>query len=437
MSTNQFVVPITKPVVPPSQAASKPSPYNKPADGVPFFTPAQDPPSGTALDPQPNGTPIPKLFTPIKIRDVTFQNRIFLSPLCQYSCLDGFQQPWNTAHLGGIISRGPGLSIIEASAVQARGRITPEDAGIWSDAHIPGLMQLTQFAHSQSQKIGIQLGHGGRKASTVTPWLSYGSVADKDVNGWPDDVIAPSAIPFSDKYCNPREMTLKEIEEVKADFIRGAQRAVKAGFDVVEIHNAHGYLLHSFMSPVSNKRTDKYGGSFENRVRLSLEIAEGVRAAIPEGMPLFYRISATDWLENNPEFPESWTVKDSIKLSELLAERGVDLIDVSSGGMHPSAKFFGGPGYQAPMSKEIKKALGDKILLSAVGTITEGKQAEEILTSDTPLDVIFAGRMFQKDPALVWHWAEDLDISIYVAKQIGWGFGGRGSGVSKKSAIDS
>ncbi|ROV98397.1 hypothetical protein VMCG_07144 [Cytospora schulzeri] len=432
MSTNQVVVPVTEPVVPPSQAASKPSLHNKAADGVPFFTPAQDPPSGTALDPQPNGVPIPRLFTPLKIRGVTFQNRIFLSPLCQYSCLDGVQQPWNTAHLGGIISRGPGLSIMEASAVQARGRITPEDSGIWSDSQIPGLAQLVQFAHSQGQKIGIQIAHAGRKASTVAPWLSFGSVADKDVNGWPDDVVAPSAIPFADNHCIPREMTLKEIEEVKADFIRGAQRAVKAGFDVIELHNAHGYLLHTFLSPVSNKRTDKYGGSFENRVRLTLEIVEGIRAAIPDDTPLFVRISATDWLEGNPEFPESWTLKDSCKLAELLAERGVDLLDVSAGGMHPSVKVFGGPGYQAPLSKEIKKAVGDKMLISAVGTITEGKQAEEILTGDTPLDIIFAGRMFQKDPALVWHWAEDLDISIYVANQIGWGFGGRASKVSRK-----
>ncbi|KUI55604.1 hypothetical protein VP1G_02897 [Cytospora mali] len=427
MSSSQIVVPVTKPVVPPSQVTSKPSLHNKPATGVPFFTPAQDPPSGTALDPQPNGASIPKLFTPLKIRGVTFQNRIFLSPLCQYSCLDGVQQPWNTAHLGGIISRGPGLSIIEASAVQPRGRITPEDSGIWSDAQIPGLANLVQFAHSQGQKIGIQIAHAGRKASAVAPWLSVGSVAGKDVGGWPDDVVAPSAIAFSDNHCIPREITLKEIEELKADFVRAALRSVKAGFDVIELHNAHGYLLHEFLSPVANKRTDKYGGSFDNRVRLTLEIVEGIRAAIPEDTPLFVRISATDWLDEHPDFSESWTVKDSSRLATLLAERGVDLLDVSSGGIHPVAKPKSGPGYQAPFSKEIKKAVGDKILISAVGSIREGKQANEILTSDTPLDVIFAGRMFQKDPALVWHWAEDLDISIYVANQIGWGFGGRAS----------
>lgn len=439
MPSSRVEVPVTKPVVPPGHGPTQPSTQNKAAHGVPFFTPDQDPPSGTAVDPQPDGTAIPKLFTPLKIRGVTFQNRIFLSPLCQYSALDGFQQPWNTAaHLGGIISRGPGLSIMEASAVQARGRITPEDSGIWLDAQIPGLTQNVQFAHSQNQKIGIQIAHAGRKASTVAPWLDGPSIAGKDVNGWPDDVIGPSAVPYSEDFPKPRELTLQEIEVLKADYIRAAQRAVKAGFDVIEIHNAHGYLLHEFVSPVSNKRTDKYGGSFENRTRLSLEIVEGIRAAIPEEMPLFVRISATDGLEEHPTIKESWTVEDSSKFAALLAERGVDLLDVSSGGTHPEARIGVGPvggakgGYQVPYSKEIKKALGDKILVSAVGGIREGKQAEEILTSDTQLDVVFAGRTFQKNPGLVWQWAEELGIQIYVAAQIGWGFAGRGSRIPRK-----
>lgn len=425
--------PITKPVIPKGQEPSKPSLYNKPAEGVPFFTPEQSPPSGTAHDPQPNGKAIPKVFTPIKIRGVTFQNRIFLSPLCQYSAIDGHKQPWHTAHLGGIISRGPGLSIVEASGVQARGRITPDDLGIWSDSQIPGLAEIVQFAHSQGQKIGIQIAHAGRKASTVAPWLSFGAVADVDVNGWPDDVVAPSAIPYADDHCQPRALSLEEIEQLKADFVRAARRAVAAGFDVIELHNAHGYLLHEFLSPVSNKRTDQYGGSFENRVRLTLEIVEAIRADIPKDMPLFVRISATDWLEEVDEFPESWTVKDSAKLAVLLAERGVDVLDVSSGGLHPAAKIKGGPGYQVPFSKEIKSAVGDKLLVSAVGSIREGKQAEEILTNDTPLDIIFVGRQFQKDPGLVWTWADQLDISISVANQIAWGFGGRASRPSRKS----
>lgn len=435
MSNRQVVVPVTKPVVPPGQASEKPSLQNKPAEGVPFFTPAQDPPSGTAVDPQPDGAAIPKVFTPLKIRGVTFQNRIFLSPLCQYSSLDGFQQPWNTAaHLGGIISRGPGLSIMEASAVQARGRITPEDSGIWLDAHIAGLTQIVQLAHSQGQKIGIQIAHAGRKASTVAPWLSTGELAGKDVNGWPDDVVAPSAVPFNDKFPRPRAMTLEEIEELKADFVRAAERAVKAGFDVIEVHNAHGYLLHEFLSPVANTRTDMYGGSFANRTRLTLEIVEAIRAAIPKDMPLFVRISATDWMEGKPGFPESWTLSDSVKLAPLLAERGVDLLDVSSAGMHPAGipTKMSGEAYQAPLAKAIKKAVGDKMHVSAVGKIYEGPLAEEILTNDTPLDAVMVGRAFQKNPGLVWQWAEELGISIYIASQMGWGFGGRASRVSRE-----
>ncbi|PSR83003.1 NADH-dependent flavin oxidoreductase [Coniella lustricola] len=433
MTVKEIVVPVTKPVVPASQAQAQPSLHNKPAENVPFFTPVQDPPAGSAVNPQPNGKPIPKLFTPLTIRGVTFQNRAFVAPLCQYSALDGFQQPWNTmAHIGGIVSRGPGLTIMEATAVQARGRITPEDSGIWLDAHIPGLAQIVQFAHSQNQKIGIQIAHAGRKASTVAPWLSAGDTAGKDVGGWPDDVIGPSAIPYNDKFPKPRAMTLDEIDELKADFVRAAERAVKAGFDVIELHSAHGYLLHEFLTPVSNQRTDQYGGSFENRTRLVLEITEAVRAAIPETMPLFVRISATDWLEEDPNFPESWTLDDSVKLAPLLADRGADLLDVSTGGGHPAAKMSPIGMYQVPLAKTIKKAVGDKMLVTAVGKIVEGKQAEDILTSETPLDAVFAGRMFQKNPALVWTWAEDLDVSIHLASQIGWGFGGRASRVSRK-----
>lgn len=433
----QIVVPITKPVLVPGQDPITPSAIVKAAEGVPFFTPAQDPPAGTAVDPQPDGkTAIPKLFTPLRIRGVTFQNRIFLAPLCQYSCLDGFQQPWNTAaHLGGIVSRGPGLSIMEATGVQHRGMISPYDAGIWLDAHIPGLAGIVQFAHSQGQKIGIQLAHAGRKGSTPPPFLGGVDVAGRDARGWPDDLVAPSAVPYDAEHPTPRALSLAEIEELKADFVRAAERAVKAGFDVIEIHNAHGYLLHQFVSPVSNRRTDRYGGSFENRVRLPLEIVEGIRAVIPEDMPLFVRISATDWLESHPTIKESWTVQDSIKFATLLAERGVDLLDVSSGGTHPEANMgpIGGKAYQVPLSKQIKEAVGDKILVSAVGSIKEGKQAEEILTSDTPLDVVFAGRWFQKNPGLVWSWAEDLGIQIYVAVQMGWPFGGRGSRIPHKS----
>lgn len=329
------------------------------------------------------------------------------------------------------------MIIVESTAVQARGRITPEDSGLWLDAHISGLQQHVQFAHSQGQKIGIQLAHAGRKASTVAPWLSPGATATEAGGGWPDDVFGPSAIPYGDGFPMPKEMTLADIDGLKQDFVAAARRAVAAGFDVIEVHNGHGYLLHSFNSPASNRRRDRYGGSFENRVRLTLELAELLRAAIPAGMPLFWRISASDWLEHAEGYAgESWTVADSRRLAPLLAERGVDLLDVSSGGNHPKQAVETGPGYQAPFAKEIKKAAGDAMLVSTVGSITSGGQALELLeggkhADDEPLDVAMVGRMFLKNPGLVWAWAEELGVDIHIASQIGWGFGGRGTKTPK------
>lgn len=398
---------------------------NVPARNTSYFTPAQQPPAGTASDPQPDGKAIPKLFQPLTLRGTTFQNRIFLSPLCQYSAQNGYATDWHLTHLGGIAQRGPGLTFVEATAVLPEGRITPEDMGLWEDGQIEPLKRIVDFAHSQSQKIAIQLAHAGRKASTVAPWLSMGDTAVKEVNGWPDEVYAPSAIPFSDTFPSPHELTEEGILQVKQAYVSAAQRAVRAGFDVVELHGAHGYLLLEFLSPVSNKRTDKYGGSFENRTRLSLEVVEAVRAAIPDDMPLFFRLSATEWLEEQKEeFPESWTVEDSARLAPLLAERGVDLLDVSSGGNHPKQKIKGGPSYQAPFAKHIKKEVGDKLMVSTVGTIKEGKQANDLL--EDGIDVAFVGRNFQQDPFTVWTFARELGVEIKVANQIEWGFGGRG-----------
>lgn len=227
----------------------------------------------------------------------------------------------------------------------------------------------------------------------------------------------------------PRSMSIQEIAQLKKDFVKAANRAVTAGFDVIELHFAHGYLVSSFLTPSVNKRTDQYGGSFENRTRLALELVEEVRAVIPETMPLFVRISATDWLDTNPEYTgESWTVDEAAKLASLFAERGVDVIDVSSGGNHPQQKVQGGPGYQAKFAKHIKKVVGDKMLVSSVGSIKTGTLAEEIISGKddgVKLDLIAAGRMFQKNPGLVWAWADDLDVEIQLAHQIGWGFGGR------------
>lgn len=329
--------------------------------------------------------------------------------------------------------------MIEATAVQANGRITPEDSGIWLDAHVDTLKKHVDFAHSQNGHIGIQLAHAGRKASTVAPWLSSGATAVEEVGGWPDDVVGPSNEPFDDNYPKPRSMSIAEIERFKHDFHSAVVRALRAGFDVIELHFAHGYLISSFLSPAVNKRTDQYGGSFENRVRLALELVDDTRRMIPKSMPLFVRISATDWLDTNPDWNgPSWTVEESAKLAQLLAQRGVDVIDVSTGGNHPKQKVINGPGYQAPFAKKIKAAVGDSMLVSSVGNIKTGQVAQKIIegsdeADDTPVDLIAAGRMFQKNPGLVWAWADDLDVSIHLAHQIEWGFGGR----SKKKMIDS
>ncbi|RYP67418.1 hypothetical protein DL771_007249 [Monosporascus sp. 5C6A] len=399
---------------------------NPAASGVSYYTPAQEPPSGTCFGTKDGGS-VPKVFTPLTIRGLKFQNRVFLSPLCQYSAKDGYATDWHLTHLGGIIQRGPSLTFVEATAVQPEGRITPQDLGLWEDGQIEPLRRIVEFAHSQNQKIGIQLAHAGRKASTVAPFLHMNATATQEVGGWPDRVYAPSAIRFSDDNPEPNAMTIEQIREYKTSFVDATKRAIKAGFDVIEIHSAHGYLLHEFLSPISNRRTDEYGGSFDNRVRLLLEVTELVRATIPEEMPLFVRISATDYFESmKDEFPESWTVADSCRLASLLAERGVDLLDISSGGIHPrqAGAIRPGPAYQARFSQEVKKAIGDKMLVSAVGGISSGKLAEEVLESG--VDAVFAGRWFQKNPGLVYAFADDLNADVKMANQIGWGFGGRG-----------
>ncbi|KXH36733.1 hypothetical protein CSIM01_03127 [Colletotrichum simmondsii] len=420
----------TKPPTPPPLESIQ----NPAAKDAPYYTPSQSPPSGTAILPTTTTTtPLPKLFTPLKIRCLTLQNRLFLAPLCQYSAsptAGNLATDWHLTHLGGILQRGPGLTLMESTAVLPQGRITPQDLGLWSDAQIPPLRRITDFAHAQSQKIGIQLSHAGRKASTVAPFIHANATSPREAHGWPDEVYAPSPLRFNEAYPLPKEMTLSQIESLKQAFVAAAIRAVQAGFDVVEIHAAHGYLLHQFLSPISNARTDAYGSSsFEDRTRLVLEITSLVRAAIPEGMPLFVRISATDWFDDRTDLvPHSWTLADSCRLAPLLAERGVDLLDVSSGGIHPlqATSIKGGPGYQAGFAKEIKKVVGERMLVSAVGGISTGTMAEGFLQEG--LDVIMCGRWFQKNPGLVYAYADELGVNVKMANQIGWGFGGRGKG---------
>lgn len=402
--------------------------HNVPAPGVPYFTPAQIPAAGTIEISQPESSAkaIPKLFQPLKIRGVEFHNRIFLSPLCQYSADNGKMTSWHMAHLGGIMTRGPGLVFVEATGVVPEGRISPEDVGLWSDEQAEALAEIVKFAHSQNQKMGIQLAHAGRKASTYAPWIAGEYLATEAANGWPDNVWGPSAIPFNDSVAIPKELTKEGIKRIVQAFVDAAKRAVKAGIDVIEIHNAHGYLLHSFISPVSNKRTDEYGGSFENRTRLTLEIVDAVREVIPEDMPLFLRISATDWLEESLPNEPSWRSEDTVRLAPILFEHGVDFLDVSSGGNHPMQKIKTGPAYQAPFAEAVKRSLptGHGLVVSTVGSITDGHIAQGVLDKGQA-DAVFVGRQFQKNPATVWAFADDLGVQTRRANQIRWAFEGR------------
>ncbi|KAI7301499.1 NADH:flavin oxidoreductase/NADH oxidase, partial [Hortaea werneckii] len=391
---------------------------NRAAPGISFFTPAQEPSAGTALVEEGQKS-VPKLFNPLKLRGLTLPNRIMLSPLCQYSAQDGHYTMWHWTHMGGIIQRGPGIACVEATAVTPQGRITPEDSGLWKDSQMEPLKRIVEFAHSQGGKIMIQLGHAGRKASTVAPWLSAGAVAGPELNGWPDDVYAPSAIPWNENHANPKEMSLQDIQEFKTAYAESVRRAVQCGFDAIEIHNAHGYLLHEFLSPVSNQRTDQYGGSFENRTRLTLEVVEQTRNMIPDSMPLFLRISATDWLEDAPtdQIPESWTAADTVRLAPQLAEKGVDLLDVSSGGNHPLQHPHVKPAYQSPFAIQVKQAVGDTLAVGSVGGIENAALANSLLEKDG-LDLAIVGRGFQKNPGLVFAWADELGQQVQMPNQI-------------------
>ncbi|KAL2784907.1 hypothetical protein BJX66DRAFT_74496 [Aspergillus keveii] len=398
----------------------------EPSKATTYFTPAQSPAAGTAANPQTSGNAIPKLYTPLKVRGVTFQNRLGLAPLCQYSAEDGHMTDYHIAHLGGIAQRGPGLMMIEATSVSPEGRITPQDVGLWKDSQITPMKRVIDFVHSQGQKIGVQIAHAGRKASTIAPWaMNLGVVATEKVGGWPNKVVGPSDVTFHESFPTPRAMSKEDIEVFKGQWRDAVKRAIAAGADFVEIHNAHGYLLSSFLSPSANTRTDEYGGSFENRIRLSLEIAQITREAVGDNVPVFLRVSATDWIEENLP-AESWRLEDSVRFAEALAAQGaVDLIDVSSGGVHAAQKVKSGPAFQAPFAVAIKKAVGEKLLVATVGTITNGKQANRLLEEDG-LDVVLVGRGFQKDPGLAWTFAQHLDVEIAMASQIRWGFTRRG-----------
>ena len=327
------------------------------------------------------------LFDPLTIRDLQFNNRVFVSPMCEYSCVDGYANDWHFVHLGSRAVGGAGLVLTEATAVVPEGRISPQDLGIWSDDHVPALRRIVSFIHAQGSVAGMQLAHAGRKGSTRRPWEGSGAIAESE-GGW-SNVMAPSAIPFAENYPKPKALTLDGIQEIIAGFASAARRACDAGFRVIEIHAAHGYLIHEFLSPLSNHREDAYGGSFENRSRLVREIVAAVRSSWPKGAPLFVRISATDWVNGG------WNLEQSIELACILKSLGVDLIDCSSGGMVPHAVIPAEPGYQTPFAQRIRQAA--KIMTGAVGLITSPVQAEQIVATGEA-DAILMAREFLRDP---------------------------------------
>ncbi|CCO32633.1 hypothetical protein BN14_06696 [Rhizoctonia solani AG-1 IB] len=394
---------------------------NRPAPGVEEFYPLNEPSIGTpySKDAYPQNKTIPKLFQPLQIRNTTFKNRIWASPMCQYSANDGHMTDWHLVHLGGFAARGVGSIMLEATAVVPEGRISPECPGIWTDSQMTPMRRIVDFIHGQGAVVGIQLSHAGRKASTLAPWISAAQkaagnntmIATEEQNGWPAQVVGPSEIPFGDNYPRPKAMALEDIDTLERAYIDAVERCKLIGFDFIEIHGAHGYLLHSFCSPHSNNRVDIYGGSLENRIRLPLRIVRAVRKAWGDDKPLFYRVSASDWAE----IPErdangdwkSWGIEQTIELARRLKEEGVDLVDTSSGGNWSAQKIPVGPMYQVPFAENIKKAVPD-LVVGSVGLITTPQQAEEIL-QEGKADVVMLAR------ELLRH----VDFPIYAAQELG------------------
>jgi len=345
------------------------------------------------------------LFSPLTLRGVTFRNRIGVSPMCQYSAENGFVNDWHFVHLGSRAVGGAGLVIMEATGVTPEGRISPACTGIWDDAHIAPLKRITDFIKAHGAVPGIQIAHAGRKASTGVSWQGGGRLLPGQ-GGW--EVLAPSAIPFQPDHPLPKEMNAGDIEQLITDFVTAAKRAVAAGFQVIELHGAHGYLLHEFFSSLSNKRSDAFGGTRENRARLTLDIAAKIRAAIPDNAVLGARLSCVDWIEGGI------AIEDSIWLASELKKKGVDFIDCSSGFVVPGAKIPFGPGYQAGFAKQVRT--GADISTAAVGFITEAKQADAIIR-DGSADIVLLARAMLRDPYWPIHAAKELGIKADVPNQ--------------------
>jgi 2,4-dienoyl-CoA reductase-like NADH-dependent reductase (Old Yellow Enzyme family) len=342
------------------------------------------------------------LFDPLTLRGVTLRNRIAVSPMCEYSSDDGFANDWHVVHLGSRAVGGAGLVITEAAAVSPEGRITPGDLGIYRDEHVAKLREIVTFVHAQGAVAGIQLAHAGRKASCAQPWHG-GARLSRDAGGWTP--VAPSALSFTQTDPAPHALTLHEIGDVIGDFVAATHRALEAGFRVIEIHAAHGYLLHEFLSPLVNARTDAYGGTFENRTRLVLEVARAVRAVMPAELALFVRISATDWAEGG------WNLDESVRLAADFKALGVDLVDVSSGGAVSHQQIVLGPGYQVPFAERIRHAAD--VATGAVGLITEPQQADEIVRAGRA-DLVLLARELLRDP----YWP--LRASVALDADVAW-----------------
>ncbi|MEV0387937.1 NADH:flavin oxidoreductase/NADH oxidase [Nonomuraea sp. NPDC050643] len=353
---------------------------------------------------------MPSLFTPVTLRSLTIPNRIWMAAMCQYSAepegeTTGAPTDWHFAHLAARASGGTGLIVTEATAVSPEGRISPYDLGIWNDAQVTAFQRVTAFLKSQGTVPAIQLGHAGRKASTERTWVDGGRpIAPDEPYGWTP--LAPSAIPFGPASTTPEELTAERIRAIVQEFADAARRALQAGFEVAELHGAHGYLIHQFLSPHSNHRTDAYGGSFEGRTRFALEVVDAVRAVWPEESPLFFRVSATDWLTENPEDDrDGWTADDTVRFAKELHARGVDLMDVSTGGIAPGAKIVTGPHYQVPFAERVRNEAG--MPAATVGMITDPAQAQQVITAGQA-DAVLLGRELLRDPFWARRAAKEL-----------------------------
>ncbi len=341
-----------------------------------------------------------KLFTPLKLRETTFKNRIFVSPMCQYSAEGGMPGPWHMVNYGSRAVGGAALVMVEATAVAPEGRITPWCTGLWSNAHTEAFHPITDFIRSQGSIPGIQIGHAGRKASCDAPWRG-GHYLPIGSGGWA--TVAPSALPFSPAHAAPHALSIAEIDDLAAKFVETAQRALAAGFEVIELHCAHGYLLNEFLSPLANLRQDEYGGSLENRCRLPLKIAAGIRALWPAHWPIFVRISATDWVEGG------WDEAQSIQFARWLRDVGIDLVDCSTGGMMPDAKIPAVPGFQVPFAAHIRTEAG--VATGAVGLITDAHQAEQILATEQA-DAVLLARELLRNPYWPLQAARELGVDV-------------------------